>query len=988
MKIDRWLVKDDLEYDIMYFSPIHVGDERNTHFLYFKTETYSRNWPKPMVDAMMSQIDELRHVELGMYDFNDDFKHRHRERIMFHLKMALAYLDSREARLAMKLSEMCLPGTQSSELWIQADPDIEMDMLRVTGLSVLAVAARRVKFFQKAVDALTQAKEICFKDGEENRIHPLMTAITLLNLSAVLTDCDHDEEALRWGLEALSMMYSIFPKSELPEIVQAYYLALACHNAALLSVKLERWDDATELVDEGIEFTKKLEGKVEHDDGLRDKLISIGAQAKHVPEAFYKEAINTAQGIGPECRSWDLSFWPFDMNTVELEISVLKNTTHLAELVIDAPKVHSGTDEALARLVLAALGCMSLESLRVQKLEFDPRRVWHRVKKPTFLETSWYASAMNFNVNNDAANNAPEASDYKGLLSTLTNDVAKKLVLYLLVFGNESPAVDLSDNVFNSDCMSALVDALKNPDLPRWVRQVQTLKLHGCSIDAATAETLAKVWITKGDKGDVVVAQAEARLGDDGAEDDICASDLVRDNGDTPKGNQHGTPPPEDAGPIGVVSLDVSQNEMGDRGFQALIQGVAQFEPFQVLSAWSIGIGPGSCASLYQLETTRLSFLDISNNLIGAEGCNAACAGALRQRYLQELRLNSCGITADAVDMLSKVVQEHSELRSIRLDHNTLGSEGAIAFCNAASDSNTLRLIHLGYNEIESAGACEAIGSLMSYLDTLQELKLSGNKLDPAGAPQVGKSIEFSSLQVMELEDMGFTEVGIEDFLDHGVAETQELQSMMLSQNPVGDEGLATISECLSIGLAELHLSKCELTPACEQTLRSLLSLSPNLRTLDLSHNAIGPDGLVNSVSWIVYQNVSDKTSLRSLELANCQLGDDGFLLLASIMGTLDYLGLRQNGITSKGMKGVMNSQKMIQLSCLDMADNDVAEDGVHALTERFGKEHKRSLWNPKKLTSSIDELILSNNPKIPQALAISTQIYLSVHNPLLHIRW
>ena len=37
---------------------------------------------------------------------------------------------------------------------------------------------------------------------------------------------------------------------------EAYYLSLACHNAALLNVKLGRWADAQELVDEGIEFTK------------------------------------------------------------------------------------------------------------------------------------------------------------------------------------------------------------------------------------------------------------------------------------------------------------------------------------------------------------------------------------------------------------------------------------------------------------------------------------------------------------------------------------------------------------------------------------------------------------------------------------------------------------------------------------------------------------------------------------------------------------
>lgn len=67
-------------------------------------------------------------------------------------------------------------------------------------MSVLACAARRVKFYETAVEALSEAKEIAIRRGED--VHPLLQALTLLNLSAVLGDMDHDEQGLRWGLEA------------------------------------------------------------------------------------------------------------------------------------------------------------------------------------------------------------------------------------------------------------------------------------------------------------------------------------------------------------------------------------------------------------------------------------------------------------------------------------------------------------------------------------------------------------------------------------------------------------------------------------------------------------------------------------------------------------------------------------------------------------------------------------------------------------------
>merc|ERR1740121_3000851 len=104
---------------------------------------------------------------------------------------------------------------------------------------------------------------------------------------------------------------------------------------------------------------------------------------------------------------------------------------------------------------------------------------------------------------------------------------------------------------------------------------------------------------------------------------------------------------------------------------------------------------------------------------------------------------------------------------------------------------------------------------------------------------------------MMFLEDMGFSDTSIDDFLDHGAAETQDLQVMILSDNPVGDEGLGIIAECLSIGLTDLSLSNCALTARSQNTLLNLVSLSPNLRSLDLSNNNLGPKGCADMVVWM-----------------------------------------------------------------------------------------------------------------------------------------
>eukprot|EP00927_Polykrikos_kofoidii_P059680 TRINITY_DN54821_c0_g1_i1.p1 TRINITY_DN54821_c0_g1~~TRINITY_DN54821_c0_g1_i1.p1 ORF type:complete len:1019 (-),score=208.66 TRINITY_DN54821_c0_g1_i1:211-2898(-) len=895
--------------------------------------------------------------------------------------MALAYLDAREARIAMKLCEVGEAATRTTDNKILMDPQGDLDFLRVIVFSVLACAARRVKFFRRALHVLMEAKDICMSESDLRHMHPLLTAVTLLNLSAVLGDMDHDEHGLRWGLEALSLMYQFFPSSGLPEAAQAYYLALACHNAALLNVKQSRWADTVELVYEGIEFTRALG---DQDDGLRQKLIVIGAQAKHVPERFLAEAVNALNGWGEEEGVWNLSLWDFTANEIVEEISVLQHTTTLKHLIIDHLEEEERHDEQidayLARLIIAAVACLSLEKISVSGIDFDPHKVWRRIKKRSFLETSWYASALNFeNILQNTEK--PDVACFKDLLKNL-NTFSRKLCLFLVVLGNECDGVDLSENGIDSKSITALVRALRWPFRPASSRQASTVILRSNLLDAATCRELAKTWLPPdASEASRVEAQASAAV----------AAAAPRPFAGTATATATPSSMGDRVSPLhieaNVTAIDVSCNGIGDDGLEMLTAGIKLFHPFRALKAENICMGMPGCAAIQNLASTRIELLCLSKNEIGSAGADVISAAVAAFPHLHTLELNDCGIDGKACAGFSDLLKEHTALRNIYLNRNIIESEGAIEFCKGAELAPRLTVVHLGWNGIITENAAEAIGDMMRSCETLVEINISGNHIDPSGAPFIGSAIEHSRVLTMHLEDMGFTDMTIDDFLDHGAAETQDLQVMNLNGNAVGDDGLGIIAECLSIGLTDLSLSGCGLTAASQATLLNLVSLSPNLRSLNLSHNVLGPTGCVDMVTWMT-QNEKENFSLRSLELAYCELGDEGFLQLVPVLSSLENLGLRGNGISSAGLQAVMNSHDhMIQLRCLDLEDNNIGEQGLHALTERFQKEHKRSLWNPKQLTSTIDQVILRNND-ISRSLAASTEAFLKIHNPLLTVVW
>jgi len=294
----------------------------------------------------------------------------------------------------------------------------------------------------------------------------------------------------------------------------------------------------------------------------------------------------------------------------------------------------------------------------------------------------------------------------------------------------------------------------------------------------------------------------------------------------------------------GVTSLDVSHNaNIRDKGLDLLTAGIMKFDAFKILRADNIGLQALGCVAVQNLRTTSLQILSLSQNQIGSEGAEIVTKAAMQCSSLRTLLLDNCSIDAIAANAFAALLESHQSLEDISLNNNKLGSEGVISFCAGAAQAKCLKSMHLAYNEIQTEGAAKAINAMMRKCLSLREMNLSGNRIDTRGAPHIGSAIEHSKVLTLYLQDMGFDEKSIDDFLDHGNAETQDLQVMILNDNPVGDEGLGIIAECLSIGLTDLSLSNCKLTAASQATLLNLVSLSPNLRSLDLSNNNLGPTG-------------------------------------------------------------------------------------------------------------------------------------------------
>jgi Leucine-rich repeat (LRR) protein len=351
---------------------------------------------------------------------------------------------------------------------------------------------------------------------------------------------------------------------------------------------------------------------------------------------------------------------------------------------------------------------------------------------------------------------------------------------------------------------------------------------------------------------------------------------------------------------------------------------------------------------------------------------------------LSTLLLSSCGITWRGAGYLAWMLSKTPSLTELDISNNDLGDRGMVILGGGISLSN-LTIFDMKCVGMQEETSTIILAQTIMDCQTLHFLDLSQNNFVREALEHIGKAVSESFIDTLILKDMGCTDEHIDWFLDGGAADSQRLQCLTLDGNLIGDKGIRYISECMTICLVELSLEGCGITEESAQTFVNLLSLSPNLKLLNLAKNRLEGTTLQEMVDWM--EANEDQHSLRELNLNDTNLGDTGLHMLVPILKSILYLKCCRNNITSEGIIAMANAQMLIQLRLLDLEGNKIDDDGIQALTVRFQQELKRSLWNPKQLTSNIEKLILRDNG-LPDAVQKSTDAFLKIHLPNFIVEW
>jgi len=274
--------------------------------------------------------------------------------------------------------------------------------------------------------------------------------------------------------------------------------------------------------------------------------------------------------------------------------------------------------------------------------------------------------------------------------------------------------------------------------------------------------------------------------------------------------------------------------------------------------------------------------------------------------------IRHCPFIAENCDDVVKAIQ--SGLKFIRCTNCGLGAEDAKPIGEALrahrSNCEVVQLA-LGANKLGSVDACKLLGDALKNIAKLQDLDLGANRMD------------LESIKALR----------------EGLASNTCIEHLNLSYNLLGDEGMATLAEVIveneALPLTELNLRMTQIGPSGAKELTKVINKKgTKFRVLNLSQNAIGTEGAA-----ALSEALKENCWLRHLNLSGSprgpNIGSRGAVRIGEAL-TMPQ-PLRSHTVTQEDrmlakMTSPIRSVDKFNLAYLDLSANDINDEDGDAI--------------------------------------------------------
>ena len=331
-------------------------------------------------------------------------------------------------------------------------------------------------------------------------------------------------------------------------------------------------------------------------------------------------------------------------------------------------------------------------------------------------------------------------------------------------------------------------------------------------------------------------------------------------------------------------------------------------------------------------QNILLEDLDISYNNLGAICSLHICHAMKRLSSLIKLNLCSIGLTDNAANDIGTVLNNNIKLQDLNLSHNNLQATGATTVFKMASNKN-LHTFNISHNNINDD--VEFLEVFLSANTNLKELDFSHNNLQATGIKKVCKT-NLTILEKFDISHNGIT-IDAADDLGAFLACNCELQQINLSGNKLEKSGYECVFEHLQlINLISLQISYSSHVNEAIFQLADFLFQKGNLQEIDLSHNSFSALDTV-----IIFDGMANISNLVTIDVSHNIInyeGGDQFAAVLSHNIRLKDINLSYTNLSTVAainiFKGMKNISHLITINIShNMITDEAAKDIAFVLT-------------------------------------------------------
>ncbi|XP_045568299.1 NACHT, LRR and PYD domains-containing protein 12-like [Salmo salar] len=388
--------------------------------------------------------------------------------------------------------------------------------------------------------------------------------------------------------------------------------------------------------------------------------------------------------------------------------------------------------------------------------------------------------------------------------------------------------------------------------------------------------------------------------------------------------------------------LDLSYNDLGDRGVKLLCVGLTSpLRNIQTLVLAGCKLTYESCESLaspLQTPNSPLRELDLSYNDLGDRGVEVLCVGLTSPLCnIQTLVLAGCKLTYESCETLTSALQTpNSPLRELDLSNNDLGDRGVELLCvgltSPLCNIQTLVLGQCGLTE----GCCSDLASVLSSPNSqLKQLELRDNDLQDSGVTLLSAGLEDPDckLHTLGLSGCLVTEKGCAALSSALRSNPSHLKELDLSYNHPGDYAGGLLSAALvdpTYKLMKLnvdHGGDCRLKSGLRKY-ACHLTLDPNTAHPNLILSE-GNRKLTLVKEKQDYENHPDRFDYHSHVLCREGLSESRYYWEVEMDGDMADIGVVYKGMKRKGEE--VDSRTGLNRKSWCLYCNDSTYDIYHA---------------------------------------------------------